>query len=187
MTSTEHRSGTDRCWEAYCKQGEQYDVVINVQGDEPFIAHSQLRAIMACFDSEQTDIATLVKPFTETDGLAALENPNSPKVVLDAESRAIYFSRSVIPYLRGVEREQWLQSHTFYKHIGMYAFRTNVLREVTSLPASQLEKAESLEQLRWLENGYKIGVGISDVETVGIDTPEDLERAEAFLKLQSSN
>ena len=108
-------------------------------------------------------------------------------MVLDAESRAIYFSRSVIPYIRGVEREQWLQSHTFYKHIGMYAFRTNVLREVTSLPASQLEKAESLEQLRWLENGYKIGVGISDVETVGIDTPEDLERAEAFLKLQSSN
>lgn len=187
MTSTEHRSGTDRCWEAYCKQGELYDVVINVQGDEPFIAHSQLRAIMACFDSEQTDIATLVKPFTETDGLAALENPNSPKVVLDSESRAIYFSRSVIPYLRGVEREQWLREHTFYKHIGMYAFRTNVLREVTSLPASQLEKAESLEQLRWLENGYKIGVGISDVETVGIDTPEDLERAEAFLKLQSSN
>ena len=187
MTSPNHKSGTDRCWEAYCKQGEQYDVVINVQGDEPFIAHSQLRAIMACFDSEQTDIATLVKPFTEADGLAALENPNSPKVVLDSQSRAIYFSRSVIPYLRGVERKEWLTKHTFYKHIGMYAFRTNVLREVTSLSASQLEKAESLEQLRWLENGYKIGVGISDVETVGIDTPEDLERAEAFLKLQSSN
>lgn len=182
MTSTEHKSGTDRCWEACCKVGGEYDVVINVQGDEPFIAHSQLRAIMACFRNESTDIATLVKPFTEADGLAALENPNSPKVVLDAESRAIYFSRSVIPYLRGIEREEWLSKHTFYKHIGMYAFRREVLREVTSLPQSTLEKAESLEQLRWLENGYKIGVGISDVETVGIDTPEDLARAEEFLR-----
>ncbi|MBP3290061.1 MAG: 3-deoxy-manno-octulosonate cytidylyltransferase, partial [Alistipes sp.] len=182
MTSTEHKSGTDRCWEACCKVGGEYDVVINVQGDEPFISHSQLRAIMACFDNESTDIATLVKAFTEADGLAALENPNSPKVVVDAESCAIYFSRSVIPYLRGVEREEWLSKHTFYKHIGMYAFRREVLREVTSLPQSTLEKAESLEQLRWLENGYKIGVGISNVETVGIDTPEDLERAEEFLR-----
>ena len=182
MTSTNHKSGTDRCWEAYQKQGEEYDVVINVQGDEPFIAHSQLRAIMACFDDETTDIATLVKPFAKEDGIEALENPNSPKVVLDKQSRAIYFSRSVIPYLRGVEREQWLEKHTFYKHIGMYAFRTEVLKQVTSLEQSPLELAESLEQLRWLENGYKIGVGISDVETVGIDTPEDLQKAEEFLK-----
>ena len=186
MTSANHKSGTDRCWEAYQKQGEEFDVVINVQGDEPFIAHSQLKAIMACFEAEATDIATLVKPFTEEDGLAALENPNSPKVVLDKQSRAIYFSRSVIPYLRGVEREQWLKTHTYYKHIGMYAFRADVLREVTSLAQSPLELAESLEQLRWLENGYKIGVGISNVETVGIDTPEDLQRAEAFLKMQNS-
>lgn len=186
MTSANHKSGTDRCWEAYQKQGEEFDVVINVQGDEPFIAHSQLKAIMACFEDEATDIATLVKPFTEEDGLAALENPNSPKVVLDKQSRAIYFSRSVIPYLRGVEREQWLKTHTYYKHIGMYAFRADVLREVTSLAQSPLELAESLEQLRWLENGYKIGVGISNVETVGIDTPEDLQRAEAFLKMQNS-
>ena len=185
MTSPDHKSGTDRCWEAYQKQGEEFDVVINVQGDEPFIAHSQLRAIMACFEDENTDIATLVKPFAEEDGLAALENPNSPKVVLDNNSCAVYFSRSVIPYLRGVEREEWLKHHTFYKHIGMYAFRRDVLGEVTSLPQSILEKAESLEQLRWLENGYKIGVGISDVETVGIDTPEDLERAEEFLKSQN--
>ncbi|MBR6814269.1 MAG: 3-deoxy-manno-octulosonate cytidylyltransferase [Alistipes sp.] len=184
MTSPDHKSGTDRCWEAYQKQGEEFDVVINVQGDEPFIAHSQLRAIMACFEDENTDIATLVKPFAEEDGLAALENPNSPKVVLDNNSCAVYFSRSVIPYLRGVEREEWLKHHTFYKHIGMYAFRRDVLGEVTSLPQSILEKAESLEQLRWLENGYKIGVGISDVETVGIDTPEDLERAEEFLESQ---
>ena len=187
MTSPNHKSGTDRCWEAYQKQGEEFDVVINVQGDEPFIAHSQLRAIMACFEDENTDIATLVKPFAEEDGLSALENPNSPKVVLDNDSCAVYFSRSVIPYLRGVEREDWLKHHTFYKHIGMYAFRRDVLGEVTALPQSTLEKTESLEQLRWLENGYKIGVGISDVETVGIDTPEDLERAEEFLKAQKSN
>ena len=184
MTSENHKSGTDRCWEAYQKQGEEYDVVINVQGDEPFIAESQLRSIMACFEDEATDIATLVKPFEEADGLAALKNPNSPKVVLDNASRAIYFSRSVIPYLRGVEPEEWLSKHTFYKHIGMYAFRREVLREVTALPQSTLEKAESLEQLRWLENGYKIGVGVTNIETVGIDTPEDLERAEEFLKNQ---
>ena len=181
MTSAEHRSGTDRCWEAYLKQGKTYDVVVNVQGDEPFVRASQLEAVKRCFDDPATDIATLVKPFTKADGLAALENPNSPKVVLDAQSRAIYFSRSVIPYLRGVERSEWLAKHTFYKHIGMYAFRTKVLAEVTALPQSSLEKAESLEQLRWLENGYRIGVGISDVETIGIDTPEDLEKAEAFL------
>ena len=186
MTSSNHKSGTDRCWEAYQKQGEEYDVVINVQGDEPFIAHSQLRAIMDCFKDETTDIATLVKPFTEEDGIEALENPNSPKVVLDKQSRAIYFSRSVIPYLRGVEREEWLKKHTYYKHIGMYAFRADVLRQVTSLEQSPLELAESLEQLRWLENGYKIGVGISDVETVGIDTPEDLQKAEEFLKKRNS-
>ena len=186
MTSSNHKSGTDRCWEAYQKQGEEYDVVINVQGDEPFIAHSQLRAIMDCFNDETTDIATLVKPFSEEDGVEALENPNSPKVVLDKQSRAIYFSRSVIPYLRGVEREEWLKKHTYYKHIGMYAFRADVLRQVTSLEQSPLELAESLEQLRWLENGYKIGVGISDVETVGIDTPEDLQKAEEFLKKRNS-
>ena len=184
MTSPDHRSGTDRCWEAYCKQGREYDVVVNVQGDEPFIRPSQLEAVKRCFDDPATDIATLVKPFTEADGLAALENPNSPKVVLDAQSRAIYFSRSVIPYLRGVPCEEWLARHTFYKHIGLYAFRADVLRAVTALPQSPLELAESLEQLRWLENGYKIGVGISEVETIGIDTPEDLEKAERFLDSQ---
>lgn len=181
MTSTEHRSGTDRCWEAYCKQGGKFDVVVNVQGDEPFIRPEQLLAVKSCFDDPATDIATLVKPFTEADGLAALENPNSPKVVLDAQSRALYFSRSVIPYLRGVPREEWLSQHTFYKHIGLYAFRSEVLRAVTALPQSSLEKAESLEQLRWLENGYRIGIAVSEFETVGIDTPEDLAKAELFL------
>lgn len=182
MTSTAHRSGTDRCWEAYCKQGGEFDVVINVQGDEPFIQPSQLEALKHCFDNENIDIATLVKPFEPSDGIEALENPNSPKVALDSEGCAIYFSRSVIPYLRGIEREKWLTEHTFYKHIGIYGFRTDVLRAVTALPQSTLERAESLEQLRWLENGYKIGVGISNVETIGIDTPEDLARAEEFLR-----
>lgn len=182
MTSAAHRSGTDRCREAYDKQGRAYDVVVNVQGDEPFIRAEQLETLKRCFDDPATDIATLVKPFAESDGLSALENPNSPKVVLDAQSRALYFSRSVIPYLRGVPREEWLSKHTFYKHIGLYAFRAEVLREVTSLPQSPLEVAESLEQLRWLENGYRIGVGITSSETVGIDIPEDLARAEAFLK-----
>lgn len=182
MTSTAHRSGTDRCWEAYCKQGGKFDVVVNVQGDEPFIQPSQLEALKHCFDNENIDIATLVKPFEPSDGIEALENPNSPKVVLDSEGCAIYFSRSVIPYLRGIEREKWLTEHTFYKHIGIYGFRTDVLRAVTALPQSTLERAESLEQLRWLENGYKIGVGISNVETIGIDTPEDLARAEEFLR-----
>ena len=170
MTSPDHKSGTDRCWEAYLKQGKTYDVVVNVQGDEPFVRASQLEAVKRCFDDPATDIATLVRPFAATDGLEALENPNSPKVVLDAQSRALYFSRSVIPYL--------LARHTFYKHIGLYAFRTEVLRAVTALPQSALEKAESLEQLRWLENGYKIGVGVTDAETIRIDTPQKKEKAQ---------
>ncbi|MDE5707598.1 MAG: 3-deoxy-manno-octulosonate cytidylyltransferase [Alistipes sp.] len=182
MTSAGHRSGTDRCWEAYGKLGEAFDGVINVQGDEPFIRPEQIEAIMRCFDRPGTDIATLVRPFGAEEGLAALENPNSPKVVLDRESRAVCFSRSVIPYLRGVDRSEWLARHTFYKHIGMYAFRTEALAQVTALPQSPLELAESLEQLRWIENGYRIGVGISDAETIGIDTPEDLAAAEEFLR-----
>ncbi len=184
MTSTEHRSGTDRCWEAYTKSGMQADVVVNVQGDEPFIQPSQLETIKACFHDAETHIATLVKPFAAADGLQALQNPNSPKVVVDANSMAVYFSRSVIPYLRDVAPEAWLHQHTFLKHIGLYAYRTCVLQEITQLPQGVLEKAESLEQLRWIENGYKIKVGTTDVETIGIDTPEDLQRAEEFLAAQ---
>ena len=181
MTSTEHRSGTDRCREAFEKVGFDADIVINVQGDEPFIQPEQIETLKRCFENEGTEIATLVKPFSVEDGIEVLENPNSPKVVVDEQMHALYFSRSVVPYLRGVERAEWLHHHTFYKHIGIYAFRAEVLKQVTSLPQSSLEKAESLEQLRWLENGYKIGVGITNVETIGIDTPEDLQRAEAFL------
>lgn len=181
MTSTEHRSGTDRCYEALQKVAGDYDIVINVQGDEPFIQPEQIRSLVSCFEDEATDIATLVKPFTAEDGIEALENPNSPKVVISHDMKAIYFSRSVIPYIREVERSEWLTKHTFYKHIGMYAFRAKTLGEVTALAQSSLELSEKLEQLRWLESGYRIGVGITNIETIGIDTPDDLRRAEEFL------
>ena len=182
MTSVHHKSGTDRCYEAYTKVGQGYDVVVNIQGDEPFIQRSQLEAVKACFEDSPTQIATLVKPFTPEDGFEALENVNSPKVVVNKNMNALYFSRSVIPFQRNAEKEGWLKEHTYYKHIGLYAYRADVLKEITSLPQSSLELAESLEQLRWLENGYTIKVGISEVETIGIDTPQDLARAEAFLK-----
>ena len=164
------------------KIGGNFDVVVNIQGDEPFIQPSQLQAIKACFEDITTQIATLVKPFDTNDAFETLENANSPKVVVNKNWNALYFSRSIIPYLRGVEKSEWLQSHTYYKHIGLYAYRTEVLKEITSLPQSSLELAESLEQLRWLENGYTIKVGVSEVETIGIDTPQDLVRAEEFLK-----
>lgn len=182
MTSVNHKSGTDRVYEAFTKVEEGFDVVVNIQGDEPFIQAKQLEAIRKCFDDDTVDIATLVKPFKPEDGLSALENINSPKVVVNKRMEAMYFSRSIIPFCRGKEKGDWLYSHTYYKHIGLYAYRADVLKEITSLPQSELELAESLEQLRWLENGYKIKVGVSDVETIGIDTPEDLERAEEFLK-----
>lgn len=181
LTSTEHRSGTDRCYEALTKTPGEFDVVINIQGDEPFIQASQLQSVMDCFQDEETQIATLVKPFTPADGYDALENVNSPKVVINKNSQALYFSRSIIPFTRNKDRKEWLAGHTYYKHIGLYAYRTEVLREITSLPQSSLELAESLEQLRWLENGYVIKVGLTQVETIGIDTPQDLEKAEEFL------
>lgn len=181
MTSSSHRSGTDRCYEAYMNNGGSEDVIINIQGDEPFIHPDQIRAIMSCFDNEATDIATLIRPFASNRPVEELINPNSAKVVVDKEMNALYFSRSVIPYLRGVEQVKWPSSHQFYTHIGMYAYRADVLARITSLPQSALEIAESLEQLRWLENGFTINTAVSDIETVGIDTPEDLERAAAIL------
>ncbi len=177
MTSETHRSGTDRCREAYEKVGNGFDVVINVQGDEPFIDPLQIRQIKACFDSADTDIATLVRPFDAGAGYQALENPNTPKVVFDDDMNALLFSRSVIPFIRGCEREQWSVQHRFYTHIGMYAYRAGVLQEITRLPQSSLELAESLEQLRWLQNGYRIKVGVSECPTIGIDTPDDLAAA----------
>ena len=187
MTSPNHKSGTDRCYEAFTKVGGGYDVVVNIQGDEPFIQPSQLEAVKACFEDPTTQIATLVKPFTTDDGFVALENVNSPKVVVNANMNALYFSRSIIPYQRNADKQDWLAGHTYYKHIGLYAYRAEVLKEITSLPQSSLELAESLEQLRWLENGYTIKVGVTQVETIGIDTPEDLERAEEFLKQQEKH
>ncbi|WP_370526820.1 3-deoxy-manno-octulosonate cytidylyltransferase [Bacteroides sp. 51] len=185
MTSVNHNSGTDRCYEAYTKVGGGYDVIVNIQGDEPFIQPSQLHTIKACFEDEGTHIATLVKPFTVDDSFDALENANSPKVVINKNMNALYFSRSIIPYQRNADKKDWLKNHIYYKHIGLYAYRANVLKEITSLPQSSLELSESLEQLRWLENGYTIKVGITEVETIGIDTPEDLERAEEFLNKQT--
>ena len=187
MTSVNHKSGTDRCYEAFQKVGEGFDVIVNIQGDEPFIQRSQLESIKACFEDENTQIATLVKPFVPADGFDALENVNSPKVVVNNNMQALYFSRSIIPYQRNKDKQEWLAGHTYYKHIGLYAYRAAVLKEITSLPQSSLELAESLEQLRWLENGYTIKVGISEVETIGIDTPQDLARAEAFLKEQKGD
>lgn len=182
MTSTAHRSGTDRCYEAFLKMGADADVVVNVQGDEPFIAPSQLQTIMECFDDPTTEIATLVKPFTHEATIEQIENPNSPKVVVSNDGYALYFSRSVVPYLRGVERNDWPKHHNFLKHIGLYAYKADVLKRITSMPQGELEQAESLEQLRWLQAGLRIKVGTTDVETIGIDTPDDLKRAEEFLQ-----
>ena len=184
MTSPLHKSGTDRCREAADIVGGDFDVVINIQGDEPFIQPSQLQAIKACFDEPGTQIATLVKPFTPADGWEALQNPNSPKVVVNQRMEALYFSRSVIPYCRGKEQGEWLSNHTYYKHIGLYAYRADVLRQISGMPQSALECAESLEQLRWLQAGLRIKVGYTNTPTIGIDTPEDLAAAEAWLQQQ---
>ena len=183
MTRSDHKSGTDRIEEAAEKIGGDYDVVVNVQGDEPFIQASQIETVCHCFDDPTTQIATLGKPFGND--IEAISNHNSPKIVVDKKGFALYFSRSIIPFVRGKEAAEWPSSYPFLKHLGLYAYRRNVLREVTQLPQGVLEKAESLEQLRWLENGYKIRVGLTDVETVGIDTPADLERAEKFLIFNS--
>ncbi|MDO4309219.1 MAG: 3-deoxy-manno-octulosonate cytidylyltransferase [Prevotella sp.] len=179
MTSPDHKSGTDRIEEAMEKIGGDFDVVVNVQGDEPFIHRSQIETVCRCFDDAETQIATLGKPFGSN--MAAISNPNSPKIVVNNNGYAMYFSRSVIPFVRGKEQEEWSSAYPFLKHIGLYAYRRNVLAEITGLPQSSLEIAESLEQLRWLQNGYRIKVGLTDVETVGIDTPEDLERAEQMF------
>ena len=178
MTRADHKSGTDRIEEAAEKIGTQADVIINIQGDEPFIQKSQIETLMHLFDEPSTQIGTLGKRF---ESIEAAMNPNSPKIVTDKRGFALYFSRSIIPYVRGKERSEWLQHFPYLKHLGLYAYRREVLQEVTQLPQSPLEIAESLEQLRWLENGYRIRVGLTDVETVGIDTPEDLQRAEVFL------
>lgn len=184
MTSAEHRSGTDRIREAAEKIGAGCDVVINIQGDEPFVAPSQIQAVCDCFCDPTTQIATLGIPFGND--IKAITNPNSPKIVTDVNGYAMYFSRSVIPFIRGKADSEWPMAFPFLKHIGLYGYRREVLNEITDLPQSPLEVAESLEQLRWLQNGYKIKVGLTETETIGIDTPEDLARAEAHLAMTNN-
>lgn len=172
MTSELHTSGTDRCQEAVEQVGEDFDFIINIQGDEPFILPEQI-ALLAEALNPQTELATLIKKIEDPE---TLFNPNTPKVIFNKTGEAIYFSRHPIPYLRGMQEEAWLSNHTFYKHIGIYAYRRDVLKKISQLPPSDLERSESLEQLRWLENGYKINVAITTYESFGIDTAEDLER-----------
>lgn len=176
MTSVDHQSGTDRCAEALKKVEalEQctFYAVINIQGDEPFISPLQIEKVADCFKEARTELATLVKPVLKTDDLF---NPNKPKVVISKDRKALYFSRSPIPYLRGAEEATWVEKHAYYNHIGLYGYRSDVLQEITRLPIGQLELAESLEQLRWLENGYSIRVEETDEQAFGIDTPADLQ------------
>jgi 3-deoxy-manno-octulosonate cytidylyltransferase (CMP-KDO synthetase) len=172
MTSSDHQSGTDRCAEV-ALQHPQNNIIINIQGDEPYIDPEQISKLAACFNSEDTQIATLIK---KVQNQQELLNPNSPKVVVNKLSEAVYFSRSPLPHIRGQEPQNWLNHYTYFKHIGIYGYRADILQQITKLPVSSLEKAESLEQLRWIENGYRIKVAETELETYAIDTPEDLEK-----------
>lgn len=175
MTASDHRSGTDRCAEAARKLSESidFDVIINIQGDEPFIQPEQISKLVHCFDGV-VEIATLVRRITEYNELI---DPNKPKVVVDVNSNALYFSRATIPHARDFEKEVWLRNTDYWSHIGIYAYRSDVLQQITQLQPGKLEVIESLEQLRWLENGYKIKVSVTDYQSFGIDTPEDLQIA----------
>jgi len=178
MTKESHASGTDRCYEALTLQKNKFDYVINVQGDEPFIQPDQIDRLAKLLDGK-TEIATLVK---KIDNKEQLFNPNVVKAVVGKSNIALYFSRSPIPHIRNVQESDWLVKSTFYKHIGMYGYRSDILKQLTSLPMSSLEKAESLEQLRWLENGFSISVAETQTESIGIDTPDDLKKALTYLK-----
>lgn len=182
MTSPDHQSGTDRIREAAEKIAPDSDVIINVQGDEPFIATSQIEAVKACFADRDTDIATLARRFDPSAGFEALFDPNLVKLVFSDNMYALYFSRSIIPYVRGTEWKEWLNKTVFHTHIGMYAYRRETLLKITDIPRSSLEISESLEQLRWLQNGFRIKVALTDSPTIGIDTPADLEAAIEFAK-----
>ncbi len=182
MTSASHASGTDRCAEALDliskELNSEFDVVVNIQGDEPFVNPLQLELLVSCFDDENAQISTLVKVITNNNDIF---DSNKPKVVLDKNNFAIYFSRSPIPFLRNINQIDWANKNNYYKHIGLYAYRTNILHEIIKLPLSKLEIAESLEQLRWIENGYNISAKITDIETLSIDTPDDLKKVSLFL------
>lgn len=182
MTSTSHRSGTDRIREAVDNLHLDADVIINLQGDEPFIRPEQIYLLKDCFEKDSTtQIATLARKFDKSRGFEALFDPSLVKVTFASNGNALYFSRSIIPYVRGAEWKEWLDNATFHTHIGMYAYRTDVLRRITELPFGEYEKAESLEQLRWLQAGYQIKIAVTEYDTIGIDTPEDLRHAEEFL------
>lgn len=173
MTSAECRNGTERCYEACTNLDSQYDFIVNIQGDEPFISPSQIDELCSLF-SDSTQIATLAK---KIENLEELNNQNVNKVIFDKDYHALYFSRTPIPFYRNADKEKWLENHSFFKHIGIYGYKYEILNEIVKLDPTALEQAESLEQLRWLENGYKIRIGITDTESIGIDTPEDLEIA----------
>ena len=183
MTSSDHQSGTDRCAEAvikiYHETGKKIDIVINIQGDEPFIKPEQIDLLKNCFLDKTVELATLVRKVEPGEDIF---NPNQPKVILDSKGNAIYFSRTAIPYIRDAEKSDWSKKHVFYKHIGLYAYRSETLKKITLLPRSLLEISESLEQNRWIENGYRIRTAITDWESIGIDTPDDLEKANLLLK-----
>ena len=171
MTGTHHQSGTDRCQEVVTNLAGTYPYVVNIQGDEPFIQPRQIDLLASVLDGK-TELATLVKRITD---LAVLANPNSPKVIIGGTGEALYFSRQPIPFQRDQPQANWLAHHVYWKHIGLYAYRTDILAQITQLPPSSLEKAEALEQLRWLENGFRIRTVETDLESYGIDTVEDLK------------
>ncbi len=171
MTSKDHQSGTDRCAEVI-NNISGFDIAINIQGDEPFIDPQQIDLLVSCFQRTEVEIATLVRPINE---LADLENVNKPKVVLNQKNEALYFSRQPIPYMRGTDIKEWLSKETYYNHIGIYGFKVETLKDLAKLPISKLEKTESLEQLRWLDNGYRIQTAISNHINDAIDSPEDLQ------------
>jgi 3-deoxy-manno-octulosonate cytidylyltransferase (CMP-KDO synthetase) len=178
MTSDAHVSGTDRCYEVLSKQNDTFDYVINVQGDEPFIAPEQIDLLASQLDGS-TELATLAKKIERMEDLVS---PNVVKVVISAQHKGLYFSRSAIPYVRNTPQSEWLPDNIFFKHIGMYAYRADVLKKISMLTPSPLEQKESLEQLRWLENGLNIKVVETLMETMGIDTPDDLQRALTYVK-----
>jgi 3-deoxy-manno-octulosonate cytidylyltransferase (CMP-KDO synthetase) len=179
MTSANHQTGTDRCSEVVSAL-KNVDVVINIQGDEPFIDPGQIDVLAGLFDSVETQIATLIK---RIESVEDLQSNTVVKVVRSEKGKALYFSRAAIPHLRSVEEKYWLEKATYYKHIGIYAYRADVLRTLAALPQSALEKAESLEQLRWLENGFSIQLAETEHESNSVDTPEDLERLLRQLNL----
>jgi len=174
LTSSAHKSGTDRISEAADQlQLNEDSIVINIQGDEPFIDPQDINLLIGCFENPTTQIVTLVK---KIDTIESLENPNNPKVVLNSNKEALYFSRAPVPYLKDFKKEDWLNHHKFFKHIGVYGFRISVLKEISRLPIGVLEQKERLEQLRWLENGYRIQIVETKSESIAVDCPEDLIR-----------